>query len=468
MRRIFLLIAASGLSACVSNRLPAPQVAVPAQFEAAQANAAPSDSLDRWWLTFDDAQLSALVEQALESAPDARSAFARLQEAQAVRRGALTAYDPQGNPTASISHSDTRVSGIPAQEASLLGAGAATAGQGGMNVSWEIDLFGRRAAARQAAEADLAAERFDYAATRLDLAANVASQLFQARGLAGQIVEASETLRIAGDLAKVGHLRVGAGIGSESDAARLDTELANAQSDLANLKAQLVVARRTLLVLLGRGTASIDTLPIDVTLPTPPRPPALTPGEVMQRRPDVAEAEQRLRSAAGTLRLNQLALLPKLSLQPGASVTRLLGAAGYTESVWSVAAGLAVPVLDRARLLSQIGAQTARGEQAVVTYEKTVQTAYGEAENGLTKLSADLVRLDQLAFAEQRASYAFNAQQAGYKAGIIDLDTLLQTEQTWRSARIALVALRTTTLTDAVTTFKALGGGWTPQSSAGN
>ncbi|MBB5685362.1 efflux transporter outer membrane subunit [Sphingobium boeckii] len=472
MRKSLTLAGILLLTGCVSNRLPAPEITVPGQFEAqveaSQSNAVSAQSIEQWWLLFDDAQLSSLVDQALSDAPDARTALARLREAQAIRRGALTPYDPQGNPGFSVSRSDTSVNGAPAGQDQLLGAGTSVALGGSFNVSWEADLFGRRSAARGAAEADLAAARFVFEATRLSLAANVATQLFAARGLAGQIVEAQETLRIAQELARIGRLRVTSGLGSGSDAARLDTQLANAQSDLVNLRSQFSIARRTLLVLLGRGTDGLDTLPIAAVLPMPPRPPALTPADVMMRRPDVREAEQRLRAAAGNLKLDQLALFPRLTLQPGASFTRVLDPAAYATSVWTLAAGLFVPILDRPRLLSQIGAQTARGEQAVIAYEQAVQAAYGDAENSLTALSADLDRLDYLILAEQRAQFAFSAQQQGYKAGIVDLDTLLQTEQAWRAARIALVALKTSTLTNAVTSFKALGGGWNPDPSSGS
>jgi NodT family efflux transporter outer membrane factor (OMF) lipoprotein len=456
------------LSACASGQLPAPQIAVPGRFEAPQADGISASRLDQWWLLFGDAQLSDLVEHALASAPDARTALARLREAQAVRRGALTSYNPQGNPSLSASRSKTEVTGLPAANAAALGEGSATALNAGFNVSWEVDLFGRRAAARGAADADLAAARFDYEATRLSLAANVAAQLFGVRGLAAQIAEAEETLRIAQELARIGRVRVTSGLGSESDAARLDTQLANAQADLVNLKAQSATARRTLLVLLGRGTDSLDMLPVDATLPVPPRPPVLTPAELMVRRPDVRQAQAKLQSAAGNLRLDQLALFPRLTLQPGASYTRVIDPMSYAQNVWTLATGLLVPVLDRARLLSQIGAQTARGEQAVIAYELAVQSAYGDAENALTTLSADLERLERLSYAEQRARVAFTAQQQGYKAGIVDLDTLLQTEQAWRSARIALAAIKTSALTEAVTSFKALGGGWSPEPTSGS
>ena len=467
-RSLQAMTAALLLSGCVSNRLPMPAVAVPPTFEAAQADAVSREPIDRWWLLFGDAQLTALIDQALASAPDARTALARLREAEAVRRGALTPYDPQGNPGVSISRSGTDASGLPVAQGQTTAAGKTTAINADFTINWEADLFGRRAAARTTADADLAAARFDYEATRLSLAADVATQTFAARGLAAQIDEAKETLRIAGDLARIGRLRVVHGLGSESDAARLDTELANAQSDLVSLRAQFLVTCRTLLVLLGRATDRLDLLPIAPTLPVPPRPPALTPAEVMVRRPDVRQAEQRLRAAAGTLRLDQLALFPRLTLQPGISYTRVLDPGSYAQSIWTLAAGLLVPVLDRPRLLSQIGAQTARGEQAVIAYEQAVQSAYGDAEKSLTTLSADLERLDFLIHAEERARFAFSAQQQGYKAGIVDLDTLLQTEQAWRSARIALVALKTSTLQDAVTSFKALDGRWSPDTIDGS
>ncbi|MDI1295679.1 MAG: TolC family protein, partial [bacterium] len=279
----FVLSAALALClpACATAPLSQPDVAVPATFGADQAAADSSARIDAWWLLFGDPQLVTLVEQALTSAPDARTALARLQEAQAVRRGALTSFGPQGNPTGSISRSDTHVSGLPAGQAALLGAGKSASLSGAFNVSWEVDLFGRQDATRQAANADLAAARFVYEGARLSLAADVATQLFAARGLAAQIVEAQETLRIAQDLARVGQIRARVGLGSESDAARLDTQSASAQADLVNLRAQFATTRRALLVLLGRGTEALEVVPIDAALPVAPRPPALTPADVM-------------------------------------------------------------------------------------------------------------------------------------------------------------------------------------------
>lgn len=468
VRSLALVGSACLLASCATAPRPAPNVAVPTDFYSGQAAQTSPDRIDRWWKLFDDPQLDTLVDEALRSAPDARIALARLHEAESIRRGALTPYDPQGNPTMGVGRTDERLSGLPSSEAAALtdaapSIGTSTAQNGGFNISWEVDLFGRRGAARRSADADLAAARFDYQATRLSLEANVASGLFNARGLAAQIIEAQETLRIAHDLAQIAHLRASHGLAPAADAARLDTDVANARSDLLRLQAQLSIAQRTLFVLLGMGTSTPDSLPIGADLPMPPRPPRSTPAAVMARRPDVREAEQNLASAMGQLQLDRLALFPRLTFEPGASFTRVLTPVGYTETAWTLAAGLFMPVLDRARLLSQLGAQSARQEQAVIAYERAIQGAFGEAENSLTSLSADFERLEYLEQAERRAQFAFSAQQQDYKAGIIDLATLLQTEQAWRTARIAIVVLKTSTLTDAVTCFKSLGGGWDPE-----
>ncbi len=425
---------------------------MPASFETQADPNLDAAVLDRWWTSFGDPQLTALIEEALISAPDARSAVAVLDEARATRRDALTGYTPQGGATGSAEIAREKPGGTNGTFA------------GSISPSWELGLFGRRTALRQASDADLDTARFTFEASRQSLANSVAGDLFDARGLALQLVEARDTERIARDLARVGQLRANAGIGAPVDTASLDSDAATATANRQALEAQLAVAKRTLLVLIGRGTDPSAMLAIDPVLGDPPLVPTITPGTLLRRRPDVREAEARLRSAAGNLRLGELALLPSITLLPGGSGTALVG--GASTSLWSLAASLTLPIFDRARLLARIGEQRARGEQAVIAYEKAVQTAYGEAEKTITTYNADRARLVQLAIAERRAGDTFEAQQKGYRAGIVSLTTLLDAERTWRNARMSLSQLRTTTLTDAVNAFLALGGGWSPDAYA--
>jgi multidrug efflux system outer membrane protein len=119
-----------------------------------------------------------------------------------------------------------------------------------------------------------------------------------------------------------------------------------------------------------------------------------------------------------------------------------------------------VPFLSIPKLLAEVKAQGARGEQAVAAYEKAVQTAYGDAEKGLTTLQADEVRVGLLKTATDKSRFAYDAARKGYELGLTDLTTLVQAEQGWRQTRAAYSSAATSALVDSVATFKALGGGW--------
>lgn len=464
MRRIPLSLVLLSLAGCGSTSVSRPDVTLPDRFTAdTRGQAAPvvaGDTLDRWWLLFGDPALTALEEEALAHAPDARSALAVLDEARATRSKALLAYDVQGNASGSITRGQTTITGNSAFQ--LTPTGQTTTSAGSFSPSWEVDLFGRRGAARQAADADLVTATFTYHAALQSLTAQVASNLFQARGLSLQLAEAQDSLRVARDLADIGQRKAKAGIGADVDADSLIADRATAQANVVQLEAQLAVSRQTLLVLLGRAGAAPETLAVDGALGSPPDVPRAMPATLLVRRPDVVQAEARLRSAMGTLRLDSLALLPKISLTGSTSINAISGASGYTTSLWSVAAGVVMPVFDRARLLGEVRAQRARAEQAAIAYEKAVQTGYGEAQNQLATYAADRARLGLLIEAEARAHHAFDGQNAGYRAGVVDLTALLTAERTWRTARTSLSNLRATTLTDGVNVFRALGGGWTP------
>jgi NodT family efflux transporter outer membrane factor (OMF) lipoprotein len=449
---------------------PRPDIHLPAAFEAPRDITWPGVPLDRWWSVYDDPQLERLVAQALATAPDARSARARLEEAVAVRGGALTAYWPQGGLQASAVRTTTRLLSGPAAifipgvgPVTLDNSGTTTSRNADFSVSWEIDLFGRQRAARGKANADLAAARFDYEATRTSLAANVADQLFQARGLAIELDDAREEQRIQRGLADVARGRALHGVGSDADAEQTAALVAQADARVADLASQLHVARRTLLILVGRGVDPLDSLPTPAEAGTPPAVPATAPGELLARRPDVREAAEALASASGRLELDKLALLPRLTLNPDLGIGAGPGFGGPASSeFWSIGLGLTQPILDLPRLKSEIRAQGARADQAVIAYEKAVQTAYGEAENALVALSSDEARVAVLTTGEAEARSAYRGARANYAAGVGDLTSALQAERTWRNARTALTGARVQALRRSVQAFKALGGGWSP------
>ncbi len=473
------ILSAALLAGCSTARLTKPDVRMPAAYESAtDSNAAvPPGTLDHWWRLFNDPQLTQLTEQALVSAPDARIALQRIGEARATRAQTLSAYLPQGNlqGLAQEQHTNETISGLSGNvgvstTGSSGGLGSSTIEPSGdlqtyggqFNVTYEIDVFQRQRAAKRAANADVAAARFDYEASRAMLAKNVAIDLFQARGAAIQLDEARETLRIAQDLAHSGEVSAAHGLTSTSDTARLETDVGVDAAEVARLEALLIADRRALLALIGRGTDPIDSVPIQAVTNPPPVAPASAPGELLRRRPDVREAEEHIRSAANTLALDKLALFPTFQILPGFQGDKTAGSYASMTTIWSIGLGASAPVLDRPRLLAVIRGQKAKGEELVVTYEQTVQNAYRDAESGLFTVAADRQRVARLEEATARARYAFDAKKKGYDLGLTDLTTLLTAETTWRTTRNTLTGAQTQGLVDAATLFQALGGGWTP------
>jgi NodT family efflux transporter outer membrane factor (OMF) lipoprotein len=481
------MMLAMPVAGCSTARLSAPSVPLPAAYEAGLAGdaALPAQALDRWWLLYNDPQLTGLIEQALVASPDARTAIQRIGEARATRAQTLAGYLPQGDlgGSAQTQHTSESFGGLGVATGTTTGTTGVGAGSSGtsslggafltpagdlqtyaaqFNVSYELDLFGRRAAARRAADADVAAQRFDYEATRSSLATTVASDLFQARGYAVQLADAQETLRIARQLARASEISAAHGLTATSDSARLETDVATAQAEVARLEAIGRASRRTLLALIGRGTEPLDSLPVAAVAASPPDPPAVTPGDILRRRPDVREAEARLRSAAATLKLDRLALFPTFNLAPGLQEAKTTGTYASLTSIWTVGMNATLPLLDRPRLLAVIRGQKARGEEAVIAYEQAVQNAYRDAENGLSTLAADRVRIARLQTGVDQARFAFDAKSKGYDLGLVDLTTLIEAERTWRQTRSTLTTAQIDALLDSATLFQALGGAWSP------
>jgi len=468
MRKSVILLAAVPLLAACASVAPTrePNIATPAQFEA-QVPPGPAIALDQWWTAYGDAQLEKLIAEAFANGPDGRTLASRLIEARATYYANRATAFPTGNVSANGTRTDTHlVEGPPGLPTNIPGfsfGGVSENINAAFDVSWELDLFGRVRTANRALRNDYAANVFNIEGARAALAANIADSLFSARGLTQQLADAQENARISRELYKVATTRAERGFGSVADARRLNANVAQSAARALALESDLRSARRSLLILVGRGTDPLDTLLVPAELGLAPSPPATVPGQVLARRPDVREAEARLKVAAGKLRYDELAFFPKFTILPGVGLNRSEqpGFGGpITTSNWSVGVGFSAPVLDIPRLLAEYRVSGARAEQAVIAYERAVQTAYGEADSALVALSNDRNRVTLLDAGEQDARAAYDAAIKRYDLGLDGLTELLSAEQAWRDARSAAVAGRVQALRRSVQTFKALGGGW--------
>jgi outer membrane protein, multidrug efflux system len=462
----YAVLATLLLAGCASPRKP--DLSLPAAFEAPAGAPAGSLALDTWWTAYGDAELTTLVEQALARNPDIRTARARLDEVKAQRTSAILQYLPQGDATASGRRTDTKqVGGTAANIPGFSTEGVSKQYQAGFTVNWEVDPWGRGFVAYKAASAELDRARYAYEVTRAQLAADTADAWFQAKGLAIQLADARETQRIQQDLYDVAGKRARAGLSPNSDADRIAGDLAQAQAQVEGLTAQLQVQKRAILILAGRvvePTANVNATP---EVGEPPAVPTSLPSELLQRRPDVRQAQAAVRSAAAQQKLAGLAFFPSFTLSPGIGWSRIEQPGFSSETTnWSLAGSVMQPVLSIPRLMAELKVQNARTEQAVTAYEKTVQTAFQEAEGALVNLDADRRRVALLAEGEVRARRAYEAARSGYARGLTDLSSTLSAEQTWRSVRAQLTSAQVQALRRSVQAMKAIGGGWPAQTYA--
>jgi NodT family efflux transporter outer membrane factor (OMF) lipoprotein len=464
------LLACLALSACATARTA--DVRLPSAYEkpgpatngAPPPAAAPAGAvaLDRWWLAFNDTELTGLIDQALIHNPDARSAAARLSEARSNNFEAFTHYLPQGDLTGSTRRTDThQLAGTVFNFPGFSSSGVSKTEAVNFNVSWEADIFGRIFATAKAANNDLAAARFNYEGARASLAANVADSYFLARGLAIQLADQQETARIEQSLYDTASKRAALGLTAGSEADRIAGDLAQAKSLAEGLAAQLQVQRRTLLILAGRTIEPTANINVDTSAGVPPPVPAFIPSDLLKRRPDVREAEARVAAATGRSQLDLLSFLPVLNFIPGAGWQKQ-EQPGFSVTARSFITGGAFtqPLLSIPRLLAELHAQDARTEQAVIAYERAVQTAFGDSESALVQLDADKRRVAILTDGEVRAQRAYRANQIGYERGLVDLQTTLSAEQNWRQIRAQLTAAEVQALRRTVQAYKSLGGGW--------
>jgi multidrug efflux system outer membrane protein len=466
MKRVLVtLLAVAPLAACVGPlHAHVADTRLPAAFEAPAGQPLPAAALDRWWTLYGDAELTRLIDEAMAKSPDARTAAARIEEVRAQRRANLARAYPTGSLVGNAqTGSSTVLAGDLLNFPGFSNSGMSQSYGLNFDVSWELDLFGAVKAGRRGIDADYAASRFNIEGTRASLVAGVADSLFATRGLALQLADAQETARIRRDLAKVAQTRAERGLAPPSDSDRASADVAQAEAQVTDLDSQLRTARRQLLLLVGDATAPIASLQIPAATPgQPPASPAAVPGDILQRRPDVREAEARLRVAIAQSSIDRLALFPTFTLRPGAGLSRIdQPSFSSTSASWTLGVGVNVPVLNRRGLLQTMHVSDARAEEAAINYEKVVQTAYAEAENALNALAADEDRVRILTDGEVRARRAYDASRIRYGAGLEDLSTTLSTEQSWRATRIALIGAQVQALRRSVQTFKALGGGWT-------
>jgi NodT family efflux transporter outer membrane factor (OMF) lipoprotein len=461
-RRRAVLAALPLLAGCAVAPPPAPEPPTAPESWAAEIEPASTPAAAEWWRSFEDPELTRLVDAALEANRDLAAAAARVEAAAAQARIAGADLAPQVAAALDGSRSKRNFIGlpIPGSTGSVLST-TTTSYNAGLSVSWEADLWGRLRAGKGAAAAGLAAAEAELAAARLSLAGQTAKAWF---GLAeaGLQVELVETTAANRKLSREQiERRYRAGLRGPLDLRLARSTEAGAEAQLAVQQSRRAAAARRLELLLSRYPAASATAP--ATLPPLPAPvPAGLPAELVGRRPDLAAADRRL--AAAGLRISQAraALYPSLRLtgSSGALSDELGDLLDSDFSVWSIAASLLQPIFQGGRLRAGVELNEARYREASNLYAQAVLRAFSEVEAALTAERLLRLQVAALETAATEAAAAERLAQDRYRRGVGDyLAVLAAQAQALQAASQKLSASRAL-LDTRVDLHLALGGGF--------
>ena len=465
------MLAGLGLSGCVAvgpDYVP-PTTEVPAGWAgldpAAQPamHAAASGDLGQWWQSLNDPLLSRLIDEALQASPDLRSAQAKLREARAYRTVAAAGQYP--SVTASGSASRSRSS----EEA---GSGATrNFFSAGFDASWELDMFGGVRRSVEAAEADLASTEASLENTRVSLVAEVALSYVDVRVLQNRLDIARSNLASQSETLQLTDWRAQAGLVSSQDVEQARSNREQTRALIPALEISLAESEHGLDILLGRAPGTLHGRLTAVNgLPAIPERIAVgIPADTLRQRPDVRAAERRLAAETARVGVAAAARYPSFDLSGSIGLEALtidaLGNSGAATS--SLFAGITGPIFNAGRLRAQVEIQDAVREQAQVAYEQAILTALQDVEDALVSLVRNREREQALTRAAEAARNAVQMAQQRYSSGLIDFQSVLDTERSVLSIEDSLASTRGDDVLALIRLYKALGGGWAPDSASG-
>jgi len=414
------------------------------------------EDLSQWWQTLGDPTLSDLVRQALGGSPDLKSAQAKLREARARRALAGAAFYP----TVTASGSASRSKG----SAETGSGGTHNFFSAGFDASWEPDVFGGTRRGEEAAQADLEASQASLNGTRVSLAAEVALNYVELRAYQERLTIARANLASQAETLQITQWRAQAGLVTSLDVEQARTSLEQTRAQIPVLETNVTEAQNRLAILLGKPPGHPDALlarpgPIPAV---PDRVVVGIPADTLRQRPDVRAAERRLAAETARVGVAEANRYPNFSLSGsvGLEALTLGGLTGGDAWAGSLLAKVAGTIFDAGRQRQRVEIQDAVREQALATYESTVLTALEDVENALASLANHRKRRDALGQAEQAAASADRLARQQYAAGLVDFQTVLNTQRSLLSTQDGLKSSEADTASALVQLYKALGGGW--------
>ena len=434
-----------------------PQSTLPGTFSEGGATGPAIVIAPDWWKLYNDATLNELVAAALARNADVRIAAARIEETDANLREAGAAFLPQVDLAATGTRSgvSSRIATVTPQPV-LRNNLRVTAG-----TSFELDFWGRLKRSTESARGLALASRYAKEVVGLSLAGVTTQAYVSLRSLDAQIAVTAGTLKSRQEALDFVRSRARGGLASDLDVNQAIVAFRDSSSQLTDLRRQRTLVEHQLGVLTGRLDLTVSAGNL-LSLPVPPVPPAGLPSTLLERRPDVRQAEEQLVAANAQIGLAKAAMLPTISLtgNDGAESRALAMLIGGNANVWSLGFGLNLPLFDAGRLQARSEAVIARQKQAVGNYQKASESAFREVADALTNLQQTTANEEDLDARANAARSSLRLARLRYEAGYSAYLEVLDAQRTANDAELALLRNRQSRLAATVDLMKALGGGW--------
>jgi len=409
----------------------------------------------KWWFIFQDEQLKELIKTALEQNYDLRRAAARILAARAAL--GITRADQFPTISADTSALNERIAGqatVPPIETNT--------NRVGLNFNWELDFWGKFRRATEAARANLAATEWGRREIATELVANVADAYFRLRALDLQLEITRRTLASRQDSLRLTRILADGGSTSLLDVRQAEQLVFTAGSEVPSLEQQIEQQENFISILLGNNPAPVPRGRSLTDQPHAPRVPVGLPSSLLERRPDIRQAEQQLIAAnaqigvARSLYFPQIALTANAGYQSSALTDLFTGPAGF----WTFGSTLAQPIFTAGKLRSNVRLAEAQQQEAVLFYQEAIQGAFRDVSDALVAYRKTQEFREQQQLLVNSAQDAARLSHMRYSGGVASYLEVLTNETNHFSAELNLAQAQLNELLALVQLYKGLGGGW--------
>ena len=462
MRRAALALALLAVASCAPKaryERPEPAAAPPAFKENADWKAAaPADQIPRgaWWTIFRDPQLDAL-----EASIDVSNQTLRVQEARFRQaRAAIAIAGSQRYPTVTATPSITRIEQSGNRNNAVAHQGYADFILP-IDVSYEVDVWGRIRQATSAARAAAQASAADVEAVRLSLHAELALDYFELRGLDAEKALLENSASAFQRALELTQSRFQGGISSQADVAQAETQLEQTRAQAVDVEEQRAALEHAIAELVGKAPAALTITPLPLDAP-PPDIPAGLPSDLLERRPDIAAAERRMAEASAQLGVARASFFPRLLLTASAGVESTSLAKWLTglSTFWTAGPALAATVFDAGRRRAVTEQAQAAYDESVADYQATILRSLREVEDSLAGLRVLRQEAEIQSAAVTAAERSLTLATNRYRGGVASYLEVIVAQNVALTNQRAAVSLLSRRLATSVLLVKALGGGF--------